>query len=319
MSIDEMEKLLRRLNIEPVNVRSSEILALCPGHKAITGKEDRNPSWWINSDTGRHICFSCGFKGGILSLVAHQQGFYDITGNLSYDEAKYWLAGSLENYTLDLLSEPTTPVRKEPEVKMSEASLAIFSDPPAEALKARGLTLEAAQEHGLLWNPTHKNWIIVIRDPYSNKLLGWQEKGFDRRYFNNYPQGMEKSISLFGYNPKNKNLAIVVESPLDVVRLTSLGIPGGVATYGVNVSKEQLKLIREYDQIIFAMDNDPAGKASSKNLLELTRTLSFEAWFFNYSHTDCKDVGAMSKAEITQGLKTAKHCVYGEAALSWRS
>jgi len=37
-----------------------------------------------------------------------------------------------------------------------------------------------------------------------------------------------------------------------------------------------------------------------------------EAWFFNYSHTDMKDVGAMSKVEIESGLETAKHMVRGK-------
>ena len=66
------------------------------------------------------------------------------------------------------------------------------------------------------------------------------------------------------------------------------------------------------DRIIFAMDADEAGVASSMRLLEQTKQLNFEAWFFNYSHTDMKDVGAMSKAEIVTGIETAIHSIqYG--------
>lgn len=315
MRIEEMETLLRRLNIEPVNVKNSEILALCPGHKELTGREDRNPSWWINADTGQHICFSCGFKGGLWSLIAQRQGFYDQIGRLDYADAKDWLYESFGTIQLDALSEMERPIEK-PEFKVSEASLAVFVDPPSNALKSRGLSLAAAQEYGLLWDSNKQNWIIVIREPYSNKLLGWQEKGYSRRYFNNYPPGVEKAQSLFGFSQYSGGKMIVVESPLDVVRLASLGIAGGVATYGVHISAAQLKLIKEADEIVFALDNDDAGKAASKKLLELTKTSAFEAWFFDYSGTDRKDIGGMSRAEVMQGLQNAKHCVYGEGALT---
>jgi len=50
-------------------------------------------------------------------------------------------------------------------------------------------------------------------------------------------------------------------------------------------------------------------------MLDLTVSLSFEAWFFNYSATTMKDVGGMSKAEILAGLETAKHSLHGLKAI----
>ena len=108
---------------------------------------------------------------------------------------------------------------------------------------------------------------------------------------------------------------IVVESPLDVVRLASLGISGGVSTYGAMISKEQINLIREADEVLFALDNDEAGQLASKKMLDLSFTLGFEAWFFDYSGTDMKDVGGMSKNEVLSGLSNAKHAVNGNGAL----
>jgi hypothetical protein len=315
MKLEEMEQLLVRLGIDPIRTKDSEILALCPGHKELTGREDRNPSWWINADTGQHICFSCGFKGGLWSLIAQRQNLHDQNGRLDYADAKDWLYESFGAIQMDVLTEIERPIEK-PEYKISQASLAVFVDPPADALKSRGLSLAAAQAYELLWDASKKNWIIVIRDPYSNKLLGWQEKGFSRRYFNNYPPGVEKSQSLFGFSQYSGGQMIVVESPLDVVRLASLGISGGVSTYGVHISNEQLRLIKEADEVVFALDNDEAGKANSKKLLELTKTLAFEAWFFDYSGTDVKDIGGMSRLEVTSGLNGAKHCVYGLGALT---
>jgi DNA primase len=146
--------------------------------------------------------------------------------------------------------------------------------------------------------------------------MGWQEKGYVKRYFKNYPTGIEKSKALFGFRRYDGGRLIVVESPLDVVRLASVGVSGGVATFGSLVSKDQVNLIRGADQIVFAFDNDDAGRIASQKMLELTVSLSFECWFFNYTETAMKDVGGMSKSEILVGLDTAKHSLHGLKALT---
>ena len=74
MTTDEMIETLSLLGIEVSETRGSEIQARCPAHVQRTGHEDRNPSWWINADTGAHICFSCQFKGGLQSLVSYMRG-----------------------------------------------------------------------------------------------------------------------------------------------------------------------------------------------------------------------------------------------------
>ena len=316
MRLEEMERVLERLNIDPVNIRGSEILALCPGHKEMTGKEDNHPSWWINAETGAHICFSCGFKGSIWSLIASVQGLKDANGFLDYADAKDWLYLSFDNISIGSPDEEESEESIFKEVtELGESRLALFTLPPASALKARGFTQEAAQKYGLMWDPKYSNWITPIRNPYSNKLLGWQEKGYKRRYFNNYPQGVEKSTTLFGFKQYTGGRMIVVESPLDVVRLEAVGITGGVSTYGSIISNTQVGLIREADEIVFALDNDESGFNSSKKMLDLSIKLGFEAWFFNYSHTEMKDVGGMSRSEILTGLDNAKHSVHGLGAI----
>ena len=315
MRLEEMERVLERLDIEPVQTRGSEILALCPGHKEITGKNDNHPSWWINAETGAHICFSCGYKGSLFSLIAYVKGLKDANGLLDYADAKDWLYLSFDSISFENDDEEEEePVFKEV-TQMGESRLALFVPPPPHALKARGFTAEAAAKHEMLWDTGHSNWITVIRDPYTNQLLGWQEKGFSRRYFNNYPQGVQKSTTLFGLNQYKGGRMIVVESPLDVVRLTSVGIEGGVSTYGSMISNIQLNLIREADEIVFALDHDESGMVASKTMLDNSIKLGFEAWFFNYAHTEMKDIGGMSRQEILLGLANAKHSVHGTGAL----
>lgn len=307
MTVEDMEDTLARLGIDVVSVNGYEVQAHCPAHLQRTGREDRNPSWWINAETGAHICFSCKFKGGLQSLVSYVQG-------IDFESADAWL-GSKERNLSAALEKAMKPKEVFHEViHITESMLSAFVEPPSEALLSRGLSPSAAKYYEVLWDARNENWITVIRDAH-NKLMGWQEKGHTSRYFRNYPTGVQKSLSLFGYMQFNGDEMIVVESPLDVVRLASVGILGGVSTYGSVVSEAQFKLIKSAKRITFAMDNDDAGLASSQSLLKACQDAGVEAYFFNYSNTDRKDVGGMSRAEIVAGLSSAKHYVRGQKAL----
>ena len=70
----DVQKALLRLGI-PTDQRNSELMGICPMHLERTGREDHNPSWSINLETGVHHCFSCGYKGTLLTLVAEVQDF----------------------------------------------------------------------------------------------------------------------------------------------------------------------------------------------------------------------------------------------------
>ena len=80
MTSDEAEDLLDRLGIEICGVNGYEIQAKCPAHVERTGHEDHNPSWWFNSDTGAHICFSCQFKGNEACRLGRQSVFQQRRG-----------------------------------------------------------------------------------------------------------------------------------------------------------------------------------------------------------------------------------------------
>ena len=206
-------------------------------------------------------------------------------------------------------------------VPMSEARLALFSKHiPENALDSRLLTEEACKTYGVLWDTTSQHWVLPIREWNTFRLMGWQEKGFRNRYFKNRPTGIAKSKTMF--NPISGHRVdysmprmIVVESPLDAVRLHSAGITGGVATFGTSVSPDQLDIMRKADELIFAFDNDAPGRTAALRMLDLSRKTGFECKFFNYGEMLHKDIGEMNDIQIAQGLETAKHCVLGKAAI----
>lgn len=306
----DIEKVLLNLDVTMIAQRGSEINGLCPKHKERTGSEDHNPSWWINSDTGAHICFSCGYKGNIHTLVMDVKG-------CDYFEMQDFLKEKSE-LPLDVLMKrlkdlPQYITPDEP-IGMSEARLAVFTDVPDKELKKRFLTREASDAHGVVWDTKNSAWILPIREPNDFSLWGWQEKGSTGRFFRNYPAGVKKSKTVFGVHILDESNPLwVVESPLDAVRLTGLGY-NAIATYGAIISEDQGKLMRRATQLISAFDNDQAGKKASEQMLGFSRKYGFDLRYFNYSGIDVKDVGDMTEKEIARGLETAKHMIYGKEA-----
>jgi hypothetical protein len=316
--------VLDNLGIEYLE-QGHELSGLCPMHEKRTGKIDRNPSWFINQDTGQHICFSCGYKGNLVRLVVDVKEFYlKNWGGIEepdFDAARAWL-DSVSDVSpedmLRMLQELPGYVRQAPKpVHMSDARLAVFVEPPTEALESRKLTRAAAESYSILWDESEKRWVLPLRDPHFKRLMGWQEKGTLDRYFKNRPAGLQKSKTLFGIENQNESMVVVVESPLDCVRIASAGIPGAVAICGSSVSDEQIKLLRYSDKIVAAFDNpnlDAAGKKASAELRKLASQYGMNLYFFNYGESGKKDPGDMTDDEIKWGIDHAISSIYGESA-----
>jgi hypothetical protein len=199
-------------------------------------------------------------------------------------------------------------------VPMSEARLVLFTEPPQEALEARNITVESAAAYGVLWDEKKAAWVLPLRDPHFNELMGWQEKGTVQRTFFNRPTGLQKSKTLFGIDNQQEDLVVVVESPLDCLRLFSAGFKSAVAICGSAPSVEQVRLLRYSDRIIAAFDNDQAGKKASKEMLEFARKYGLNLSYFNYGSTGKKDPGDLTDDEIAWGIQNAKSSVLGEKA-----
>jgi hypothetical protein len=277
--VTDVEDALDALDI-PVEVKGHEALGLCPMHKERTGKDDNSPSWWINLNTGQHICFSCGYKGSLLALVCDVKKFHIKSwGDLyepDYEAARLWLA-TVTEVTPEQLAEQLNSIPDRVEevakpVTMSEARLAIFVHPPVDKLEERNISLESAIAYEIMWDRDREAWVLPFRDPESHKVLGWQEKGTKDRTFMNRPPGLPRSRTLFGLNQLREDIVYLVESPLDCARIHTAGFSGAVAICGSTMNESQIKLIRGTDRVIAAFDNakvDPAGKKASDEVSKL--------------------------------------------------
>jgi len=310
-----MESFLKTLEIEVLRGHDNELVAKCPGHLSRTGKEDKNPSWSINASTGAHNCWSCGFKGSLKFLVAY------VTGADMNDvqDTKSWVSQNYGTGLTAAFASMMNPVEEEELIVLEESALALFDSPPEIALRSRGILPNAANAYGILWDSRKQNWILPLREPKTDALIGWQVKAFKSRYFNNYPNGVKKGRTLFGDNYVRGNTVVLLESPLDCARLKSIdpeySLGWGIAAYGASITKDQKKILEAHENIIVALDNDDAGKAASNDLLNWANSMNKGIWFFDYLHTDQKDIGGMSKAEIKQGFDNARFSLLARKAL----
>jgi DNA primase len=294
-------KCLDELGIQVLRITGDEAVARCPGHLRLVGKEDNDPSWSVNIDTGVHNCFACGFRGPFAAVVRE---VLDLPSN----EADAWVRsrGSLDRVehllTGGYIHELT---RKDRRKAITEADLALCIPPPRNVLATRNITAEAAAAYGVLYDPQKDAWITPIRDPATNTLLGWQEKAVEGRYFRNRPRQVEKSRTLFGLDqPDPGKRAIMVEAPLDAAVIWSAGIPGALSSYGAGVSDVQMQLVLErFDSLILALDNDPDGRKNSERIYnEWHRRMQILVMPYMYK---VKDPGEMAHTEIRASISKA--------------
>jgi DNA primase len=295
--ITSIPDVLEALGVDVRRETGNEIIGCCPVHEKHTGKADRSPSWSINATTGLWICHSCGARGNLPYLVAEITGSYDSVSSI------YNL---MINTGMDKL---INPVKLKKEVVADWETYMSFGKPPYEELAKRHIKINTAEQHGIRWNTLKDAWIIPIISP-SGDLLGWQEKS--PKGVLNFPTGVTKSETLFGLDRFRAKTAILVESPLDVVRFASAYTNVQcLASFGVNISKKQIALLESScDSLIIALDNDEAGKAIGSKLLTMMPPFRNGIKWLHYKHTKAKDIGEMTDEEVEVAVTKA-------SALPW--
>ena len=281
----DVRDMLDAAGVQGLRETPKEIVGRCPGHLERTGHEDSHPSWSVNRDTHVHFCFSCGYRGTLTQLLT------DLTGTAPVD-----LSEELKKQSF--LSR--IAAREEPEQTLepviSEWAITnILSDVPERLLQLRYLLRSAVDRYQVRWNRDTRQWVLPLRSSRGD-LLGAQYRQSGSVL--TLPAGLPKSTTLFGYNEvKQNDWAVLVESPLDAVRLFGLGIPA-FASLGAWVSKQQAILMaRAFSYVIMALDNDKAGNEGAAVLKPMLRKQGCAALDWDYTGlvdadgNPAKDVG----------------------------
>ncbi len=292
---------LDELGVQVVKLKDGEAWAYCPGHLENLGRQEKHPDKWsVNIETGQHSCFSCSFSGSFVALVQEVL-------NVDRSDAEAWVRsrGGIERVRR-YLSAPADRELREPRRAWNEARLALFGEPPRGPLELRRVSPGAVSHYGVLWDRENENWILPIRDPETFDFWGYQEKGDG--HFDNKPARIPKGETLFGIDVLEGNMAVLLESPLDCLRLYTAGIQGGVASMGAKVTETQMDLLFDrVSVIVIALDNDDAGREAARKIRQRYLRSGKTIKFLNYTDIEGKDIGepGVTDAQIRRAVLTS--------------
>lgn len=273
----DVEALEEELGLEPISVKKDESQHYCPLPHGQHKNGDTTGKFFINRDLKVYNCWVCG-GGNLVSLVCELK-------DIGPEDAIEYLWGftrprdqSTEEFKGEIL-EILSDGDSNPEVlpHYSERVLQKYKENDHPWFAERHITDEVRFSYKVCFAPDAKRYgpdkavyegpSIVLPHIWNGQLVGWQNRWLaeDRPKwvpkYTNTPD-LPKKTTLYGWDQikdEQELPLVVVESVPTVLFLASRGIPA-VATFGANVSEEQITMLRRFQSgVIVAPDNDPAG------------------------------------------------------------
>jgi hypothetical protein len=294
----DLTPYLEQSGLRIKNVRGVEVQAWCPAHAERTGSPDRSPSFYFNQVKLIGHCYSCDWRVPTLEVLISYLTGGPADPAILMEAKSFSLAEGVKN-----LGKAKRAVLDAGRVL--EWEFKQLRPVPSQLLAFRKLSADVAKFFDVRYDPVNKCWAIPIHTP-RGKLMGWQQR--QKGYVNNYPEGMVKSETLFGLHRHDTDRLVLVESPLDAVRLGQCDIPA-VASFGAEVSDKQIELLaRHCSEVIVALDNpavDRAGRvATEKVLRQLRKRCGAVPWRYEGRVKDPGDYS--TDAQIVEAWKLTK-------------
>jgi DNA primase len=313
--------VLNEIGIEDIYIDGDEVHARCYDHERRTGQREHRPRHWsINATTGLHHCFSCEWSGSsLVRLVMEVKGVGLWEATRLVNDHRVEFDPAAQNGDGDYYGDD----ERHEHISGPEELRQIFdqrydAEIPERALKKRHLTQQACTDYEVRFDGV-SGWALPIFDQQST-LDGWQVKpgGTLKPWIEPEPwrqlpdgtmDGVHTSEHLFGFDRLDATTVIMVESPLDVVYLHSLGHPfSAVASFGSHVSDAQMRLlVNSYTvSLVLALDNDESGWTGMRSIIDRGWHKTIPLHVFDYGYATGKDPGELTAEQIEYGLAHAQ-------------
>ncbi len=274
---------------------------------------DKNPSAFINTITGRWLCFSCGRKGSLLTIIKLVKGEdVDVGSFLSQTELLQMKIFGVYKQSVNNILKYDNILKFQESIEY-ESSFFIPLESNKEALDyvlKRGINLNTINQFGLKFasSGNYRNRIII---PYykNEQLIGFNSRTIDPneriRYLYYLNQEAFKGFIYNINNIINYNYCIVVEGPFDLLYLHSIGIKNVISTLNTNVSFDHAKELIRFKKIVFMFDNDIESKAGYKAMIkasDIIYSITNNSKIFYAELPEGKDPNSCSIDEIKLSL-----------------
>jgi DNA primase len=250
--------LFQSYNIHIHSNNGNEMNVFCPFHK-----NQNSAAMYINVRTGLWQCFnpSCAKKGNFRQL------YFALTGK------NYGKSTGLDKFALQKeLDGFVDSVNRSIDIDIE--SIIIDYDTEQSLLSTiteRGLDLDTLKYFEVGYSKNKNRVVIPVRSVWY-ELVGFIGRAVDSsqepRYL--YNKGFKRADHLFNLqNAKKYDSCIIVEGSIDCMFVHQSGFPNVVATLGAAVPASQIALLKKYfDKIIIFSDNDDAGTAMRRGIIE---------------------------------------------------
>jgi DNA primase len=282
------DELLEALGIDAAFHKNQWIMCHCPDWMGNHKNGDANPSFGFNEDEMVYNCFVCG-GGDVFQLVEMMLGGDENTTEQFLLSMAHLEPMNNEDFAneIERLMNPMKTMEADPEYP-KEALFPFRKIHPY--LYERGISKEVIIEHQVGFDEDHYG--ITIPHTFMGKLKGWQTRHLMQDEQGNYmcpkesclnkgkvpkyknTSGFPKQNTLYAYDQTMKwckenghGDAIVVESPMTVLYLKSLGFKATMGTFG-QFSTEQGHLLWPFNRVYFWPDNDKAGAENTERAIK---------------------------------------------------
>ena len=300
--LDNFEKIYAPVLNGKEDLRKREIQVLCPFHN------DKNASMSINTESGLYHCFACNASGSAI-------GFYMKYNNLTYREALEKLGQNNYNYENRPIKQIISKEKPKRElIDYSDYCYKVWNDTimhdefyefyAKKLYELRGITFPTAVACLIGYDPS-KGWIFPVIRYKDKKCVGYEirHKLFQHFKFKNgketkcYKADNTPSCLCWIYEAWDNKKCIINEGFVDSYFQyqyqyeKAQKFKGELAQVDCNILTsscgvkhipelvEQAKLWNDFDEIIFCLDNDDAGRDAKEKLLALPHENKFR--FFN--------------------------------------
>lgn len=304
-------KALEHYNTKQINVFDREIRCCCPIHQS------NNPtsfSWRL--DNKLFCSFVEGVGGDIFNFVSYME---DI------DIEKYFpqvvrkvaeiLGFDISNMTME---DNSDPYHKEVQEwlkymlnKDTIYNVAFDIKKLGVRYKIsnyRGISDEVLVKYGVGYLKELNRFIFPVTDS-SGETIGasLRANGNDIPKWLHRPKSIRTGMILYNLKEcvdNGYNMVYVVEGIIDCLKLIDMGVKNVVCSFGARITDEQaLLLVRNFETVILAFDNDTAGhNATTKAIEKLKKIINLYVLVI----TDIKDVGELNNINEFEKLEVIK-------------
>lgn len=291
---EQLLGILEDLNINIVGQTSTDIICSCPFHLNLD-----TPAFNISKNKNHLFrCWnpSCGAKGNIFILIERIKGVTPIAS-----------LGYLHSF------KTTTRLASRNQRKKEERDYETIEEEALENFSYSLWDLGYMLRRGFNKSTIRYfqvgrigNYITIPVWDENNRLVGISKRDVSpapkRKYLDS---GLPKKYVLFNLNNAIRHdSVIVVEGPMDAMRVHQAGYHNVVAILSGSLSKFQESLLkRNFRECIIFTDNDDAGRRLGEDIANRCRQLRI--YWAEYP-SGAKDPGELSEEAIQKAIKDKK-------------